>query len=348
MFNAGRGLRRLPVVVLSVALLAACGDDAVTRTAGPAKIARTGVEARNISVEVLGTLGGFGSVAYDVNVHGDVVGYSYPLGSNDVHPFVWRDGTMIDLGTLGGAYGAAYAINDQGQVVGESQTAAGVTHAFLWEDGVMTDLGTVPGAEGISSARDINNRGQIVGSSYSDGKSRMLMWKDGQVRVLSSSVAGGNAWAVNEAGNVSGSITLEGEFASRAAVWENGELSVLDEPGSQGFAINNRGQVVGRQNQTGGRRPRMVRWWRDQTVALGSFGGSYHYPFAMNDVGQVVGISEDANFQARAFLWQDGELISLPVLEGAYGTARGINNRGQIVGESIANGAIQATLWTVR
>ena len=53
----------------------------------------------------LGTLGGTTSKALGVNNCGQVVGESSLTGTSPTHPFLWRDGVMIDLGTLGGASG---------------------------------------------------------------------------------------------------------------------------------------------------------------------------------------------------------------------------------------------------
>lgn len=128
----------------------------------------------------LGTLGGATSVVGDVlapgallqanvadlavNDRGDVVGTS-ETASGDLHAFLWRDGRMLDLGTLGGPTSRATAVNDRGQVAGYSETADGVTHAFLWEGGRMTDLGSLLGDPVRSWARDINDRGQVVGTA---------------------------------------------------------------------------------------------------------------------------------------------------------------------------------------
>jgi probable HAF family extracellular repeat protein len=47
---------------------------------------------------------------------------------------------MQDLGTLGGSFSGADGINNSGQVVGYSYTASGQNHGFLWQDGTMSDL----------------------------------------------------------------------------------------------------------------------------------------------------------------------------------------------------------------
>lgn len=129
----------------------------------------------------LGTLGGANSGVGDggivlpnhdreesaLNAWGHVVGWAETAGGAE-HAVLWRDGRTVDLGTLGGADSRAAAINEWGQVVGWAETATGARHAFLWQDGRMTDLGaldpTAP-AGASSAAVDVNNRGQVLGTS---------------------------------------------------------------------------------------------------------------------------------------------------------------------------------------
>ncbi|HNQ24049.1 MAG TPA: hypothetical protein PKK06_13260 [Phycisphaerae bacterium] len=107
------------------------------------------------------------SQAYDINVHGDIVGASYTFGVQDIRAFIYRHGEMQNLGTLDGDSSIAYAINQQRQVVGYSKTAAGVGHGFLWQNGVMVDLNDLlPPGTGweIIMASDINDLGWIAGT----------------------------------------------------------------------------------------------------------------------------------------------------------------------------------------
>nr|MCU0234153.1 hypothetical protein [Thermoanaerobaculales bacterium] len=57
--------------------------------------------ATRYTVVDLGTLGGSLSSAVDIDEEGGVVGSS-TTAEGEVHPFVWRDGELVDLGTLGG------------------------------------------------------------------------------------------------------------------------------------------------------------------------------------------------------------------------------------------------------
>jgi probable HAF family extracellular repeat protein len=150
----------------------------------------------------MGTLGGPDSVAADVNLLGQAVGWSYAsyqanqFGVPDVRPFLWNPLTrkMRDLGSLGGACSIAAEINNRGDVIGHSTLANNTTeHPFLWTArGGMRDLGTLGG--GFAHANHINDRGEIVGYSTmvpsGQGqaptylKGRAFYWKDGTMTNL--------------------------------------------------------------------------------------------------------------------------------------------------------------------
>jgi probable HAF family extracellular repeat protein len=71
----------------------------------------------------LGTLGGSSSMPFALNESDQVVGSSQTSVTNQIHPFLWQNGTLISLGTLGGNYGRAHDINNQGVVESKSGSA---------------------------------------------------------------------------------------------------------------------------------------------------------------------------------------------------------------------------------
>jgi probable HAF family extracellular repeat protein len=128
--------------------------------------------AINASTDNLGSLGGTGGYATDVNEFGAVVGASYLPSDLVYHAFRTAPNAAIDplsddLGTLGGTNSTAHGINDAGVAVGSSSLPGdGAMHAFVFTD-AMYDLNTlIPAGSGwivLTDATSVNNEGQIVG-----------------------------------------------------------------------------------------------------------------------------------------------------------------------------------------
>ena len=359
-------LSALVVAVVSAALLlAGAGADA---QAPP-------VEVRWLVTD-LGTAGGTGSRAVDINERGQVVGSIRTAGAGS-RAFFWSNGRMQRLGTL--ALGGdderpdesqAYAINDRGQIIGtSSSTAPGAgPHAFLWFKGKMRDLGCgrVPPARCRvgSVPRALNERGHIVGWTGSDwgtSPTRATVWRNGQMRVLgvlrgrNSSFAG----AINERGQIVGtSYTVRADFWTfgfRAFIWENGRMRDLgalsrDEE-SSAYAVNERGDAIGASSprrgdpEDGEPDPEVVSrgvlWRSGRMHDLGPL-----IPLAINDRGQILAVRDrsDSRSVVDALLWENGRTTYLGAFVRENNIA--INRRGQIVGSARrANGKPQAVLW---
>lgn len=139
----------------------------------------------------------------------------------------------------------------------------------------------------------------------------------------------GQAVAINDRGEVA--FIHQGGLA----IWRRGTLERVA-PGFSPEAINNRRQIVG-----GG-----SVWERGKFVDLGTLGGRSASAYDINDRGQIVGVSRNAEGYRRAFLWERGEMRDLGTLGGTQSWAFGINNRGQVVGVAFTEDGVEhAFLW---
>jgi probable HAF family extracellular repeat protein len=149
-----------------------------------------------------------------------------------------------------------------------------------------------------------------------------------------------------------------GSIAARpSAQWTIHDLGTL--PGgsfSEAYALNDRGQVVGRSGTDSGG-IHAVLWQKGLVLDLGTLtGGDYSEAYNINDKGQIVGVSrttgpdcDPAPFNAceHAFLWEDGTMTPLRPLGGPFSRALGINIRGHVAGLSTtASGEYHAVTWT--
>ncbi len=223
----------------------------------------------------------------------------------------------------------------------------------------LIDLGTLPGDD-ASGAFDINNLGQIVGSSGPLWGGHAVLWENGTITDLGTLPLDDYSWAraINERGQIVGGST--GEYP-HAVLWENGtitELAMLpDDDSSTALGINARGQIIG----TGGgpfNAPHAVLWekdtitdlgildtWFDDSLPVGRLDFSHAYD--INERGQIVGVST-TSAGVHAVLWENGTITDLGTLPGDdYSEARGINERGQIMGLSGTwdGQCCEAVLW---
>jgi len=252
---------------------------------------------------------------------------------------------LVDLGTFGGptsfldcCAGVPPVLNKRGTVVGGADTPASnpnytnfnpligpdpnVDIGFASQNGVLTNLGTLPGGYN-SFANSINASGAIVGTSENGETDPLLgipechpvLWKDGGVV----------------------------------------DLGTLGGYEGLALAVNNHGQVVGIATDAvpdsfpgfpngipWGAQSRAFRWQNGTIQDLGTLGGTDATSAFVNDHGQIAGMSYTNSTINPAtgiptqdpFLWDDGKLLDLGTLGGTFGFPNGINNHGEVVGQS--------------
>ena len=307
----------------------------------PSGTAQTSLRDMRWQLTELPTPSEFTSNAKAINNRGQVVG---DATGDLITAVLWENGRMVFLDTTEGWESYARDVNDAGQVVGyecgffdeEHQT-----RAVLWDNGRRIEL------EGLNEARAINNRGQIVGSSYSYIDSREpwrlrwetkgVLWEDGRVTVLDDFQAS----SINNYGVIAGSFSRGVPIVRSddgAAMWTAGRINLLTVPSRhKGYAdllaanpnlieevtsyavdINDRGQIIG-------------------------YVTHYYHDF---DPDRTPKLQYGAGPHTRYVLWQRGVIDLLRDLPERYAGVHKINNLGQICLRQLTNtDQRRACLW---
>jgi len=310
----------------------------------------------------LGTLGGQNSQANGLNDLGETAAGSETstmdpngedfCGYGTHHQCLGAIGRFWDLTALqplaGGNNANAFDVNNLGQVVGVAENGtrddtcvSGMAFQVLrfeavrWGlDGRIQALRPLPG-DTVGFATGINSNGQAVGAS----------------------------------GVCSNTIYQSpfGPFAPHAVMWDsNGSPADLGHlegtpAGIYNIAtsINDRGDVVGFACVGPDTNPATCPedaflWTKEAGMQdLGRFPGAIATGppccHTINNKGQIVGVSIDANLNERAIVWQGKTPVDLNTLipqnSGWYLVcAQGINDAGEIVGFGMINGSMHAYL----
>ena len=173
----------------------------------------------------------YSSSADCINERGEITGvatFGRGDGSFPSRAFALQRGKLRQLGTLGGPTSRGGCMNSRGQIVGMADTKVTnkqggfVSHAFLWQNGHMTDLGTVDRGTTSSRATEINDHGQIVGTS--------------------------DTTLLRQTGTDGAGHSLRGTPFTHAFVWHDSvmvDLGTLGGKESEAVALNNHNQIAG-------------------------------------------------------------------------------------------------------
>lgn len=257
-----------------------------------------------------------------------------PPPSNGGNPGITA---IYDLGTLGSRTSSvALASDGQGNVVGRSESSIHDVSAVLWQTGPSRNVNSLPlvplESGGYSIAFSMNSHLIIVGESGLDPGSLPVVWRFdlGQTEPESLETLRGGifgaSYDINEQNMVVGEVDNPATGTSQAALWSFiGNTFKVEILPSLDINKNSAANSI-------------------------------------NETGQIVGESEDADGMIQAVLWLDlGSGLSDPLelipLEdsptGRRSTALAVSDKGHdgelhIVGEFVdADGLSHAVLWTV-
>lgn len=297
--------------------------------------------AADVTVKDIGTLGGRYTVATDLNASGQVTGYS-ETANRQIHAFVYVNGEMMDLGTLGGPGSLGNAVNDAGQITGFSLTATGEAHAFVYRGGVMIDLGP---AGSNSSGKAINAAGQVAGQATpTGGQSYALLYSGRNLVSFGRAHPGSTAEGIGGRGQVTG--TYPAQNGTHAFIYDGKVFADLM-PGYISF-VSGTGSINAAGAVTGGFQIRNTLhgfvYSNGSSRDLGSLGGDYTVPTAINNSGKITGVSAGADGAHHAFIYSPGApLADLGTLGGSFSVGYALNDSNQVTGESeTASGQLHA------
>lgn len=262
----------------------------------------------------------YGLGVFGINDSGVLVGSGFISATTLSRPLIYSNGTTRVLQSVAGY---ATAVNAAGTAVGIVSDENFISNGRLWKGGKSFPIGTLGGTTTVpygtnSEARDINDRGQVVGLALANDNTThgFLRTVNGQLH----------------------------DLGLLSPVWQNSY--------AEATAVNERVQVVGRSavyDRVGNRNSLQATIWSPgrPLANLGTLGTPGDYRFQseardINESGTVVGNSRSRLDQIwnHAVVWQDGAIAdlnavtpSLPagvVLEAAYA----INDNGAIVATS--------------
>jgi probable HAF family extracellular repeat protein len=211
-----------------------------------------------------------------------------------------------------------------------------------WTVTQLPDLGPYGG-----SARGINNRGEVAGTSLvSETQPHAAFWdRDGAVTdLMPGNPTSGVANAINDHG------VVVGHAGSLITTWKDGvatSLGIVGEP----FDINRSGAVVGYFYPSGqiAMGPQRGFYYKDGVVHdIGSLGNNLVWAGGLNDKGVVVGgATLPSSSDIRGIIWDPVTgLKQLGTLGGRNSGATDVTNRGVILGTADdADGINHMVTW---
>jgi uncharacterized protein (TIGR03437 family) len=243
------------------------------------------------------------------------------------------------------------AISNSGVVVGFSSSSgfsfsptgtSGTSEGWVYTNGALTDLGT--NGQSVTIPLSVNDPGQVVGLIVgSSGASSQFFYQNGKFQNLQGFPSAGVPFAINDAGQISGTLN-PGPAGQAAGIWNGNSEIPLGLPAgavvgwANGLSAN--GQIAGAAASSSSTIVPVV-WINGQprTFTLPA-GFSEGMALAVNNAGVAVGfIFSPGSSNTHAALFSNGAAVDLGAPSGAQGSvATGINDSGWVVGFSTSSG----------
>jgi uncharacterized protein (TIGR03437 family) len=279
--------------------------------------------------------------------------------------------TIQDLGSLPNLQSCtATGLSQVGNVTGYCLSSIGssllvnpTTHGFLYSNGALTDLNVNALSTPTILPMAVNDSGVVTGAyvtintvSASLTATPFIVQQDGSVTIPEGQMQGVLPFALNNAGQLAGSVIRVAEssfnlFVNGEAVLytlASGATSILPAPtggGAAAFGVNLSGTVAGASIGQNGAVVNPLLWINGKSQSLPQL-AAYQQSLAasVNGSGAAAGVAFDINFsqfadplnQSHAVLFNtDGSATDLGVLPGDKSSlATGINDSGSVVGVS--------------
>jgi uncharacterized membrane protein len=260
------------------------------------------------------------------------------------HGFFWDSGSLSDLSSpSSSANFFVHGMGPSGQVVGENGTGS----AFVWTKTAgftnLTNLGGTTGA-----AFGMNSLGDVVGTDTEGSLVYGVVWKSGGNPITLSPVNSmffASGQAINASRTIAGfsfgpssDVATIWVYDTGTGNWVGQSLGTLGGTGSDAYAVNTAGDVVGNAERAGGHGIGAFIWHPSDTSLTDldpteAFGLNT-FAKGINDNNEVVGSIAGGG----AFVWtstsgiRDLQTLIDPASPFSFTDATDVNNNGWIVG----------------
>lgn len=277
--------------------IAASAFSATSPAAAPANLGHRHVTFRFSRIDFPG---GTGTNPGGINARGDVVG-NYHDSADNVHGFLWHQGSFSTIDFPGASFTSARGINARGDIVGRILGAAADEHGFLLRDGNFTQI-DFPDAS-ATTARGINNAGDVTGRHFdAAGNESGFVLKDGTYHdVFFPGSCSTDVWmAQDNQGVLVGDICTDADGGIHGYIRNKaGAFTRVDDPHAQAPCT-------------------AVRWINESGDMVGAYANT---------------LDDCYNFVTHGFLLLDGEYIDIYIPESLSTAVFGINDDRVMVGQ---------------